>query len=113
MSYDKMRKHQRSSIRKQKRKSYKMGMIFSIPSDKDVVYPEQTPDIGDYDTGELTAEQLSVATVLMEDHGFTGQPRWVEPGSLDRNLLAIDVDANGRTVIVKQDRFGFDFTFKE
>lgn len=103
---------QRTSIKKQKNKSYTMGMIFSIPSDADVITPLKTNNIDDYDTGFFTPEELNLAKKLMEDKGFEGQPKVVAIEDLDRNLLAIDMTIGAYKVTARQYSFGFSFGFR-
>ena len=112
MSYKKMMNHQRTSIKKQKRSSYKLGIICSIPSDESVVYPEMTSNIEDYNTSSFTEEELKLATILMTEKGYQGQPKVVDITDLDRNLMAIDITIDKYKITVRQYSFGFSFGFE-
>lgn len=111
MSYNKMMKHQRTSIRKHKRRSYTANVICSIPSDKTLIYPPKTSNIADYDISDLTPQQTEIAKVLMEK-GCRGQPSYDhDKQNLSMNLFSNKLTINELEVITVKDNFGFRFTF--
>lgn len=111
MSYEKMMKHQRTSIRKQKCKNYTTNIICSVPSDKDVIYPIKTSNINDYDISDLTPQQIEIAKKLMEI-GYKGQPYFNDDKDfLNRNLFSHTYYLHDREVIAVKDNFGFRFSF--
>lgn len=89
-----------------------MEIIFSIPSDETVTYPPATSNIDNYDTTSFTKEDVEIATSLMTEHGFEGQPKIVDIEYLSRNLLAIDLTIGKYKVTARQYNFGFSFGYQ-
>lgn len=111
MSYNKMMRQQRTSIRKHKSISYKANIICSLPSDKDVIYPKKTNNIADYNVSDLTNEQIKIASILM-GMGYNGMPRFeTDKYSLNLNLFSSKHIINNIEVIAMKDNFGFKFSF--
>lgn len=110
MFYQKMMKFQRTSIRKQKCRSYTSNVICSIPSDADCKGFKMSSDISDYPElkDELTPEQYRIAEYLMNEYHMKGMPFFEEiTDSTKRDLLYETLEHEGKTYYVRQYSFGF------
>lgn len=110
MSYDKMMKFQRTSIRKQKRRSYSANVICSIPSDADCTGFKMSSDITDYPglKDDLSPAQYRIAEYFMHEYGLKGIPCFVElSDNIKRDFLYHTTEFEGKTYHVRQFSFGF------
>lgn len=110
MFYEKMMKFQRSSIRKQKRRSYTPNVICSVPSDADCKAFLLSSDITDYPGLKdiLSPQQYRLAEYLMNEYHRKGMPFFEEiTDSIKRDLLYKTIEHEGKTYYVRQYSFGF------
>ena len=110
MSYQKMMKFQRTSIRKQKRRSYSANVICSIPSDADRNGFKMSSDITDYLElkNKLSPEQYRIAEYLMNEYCMKGIPFFEKiTNGTKRDFLFSPVEYGNKTYYVRQYSFGF------